>query len=225
MGKDPRMAYRQAVIGESFAERHLDELILTEVDVAPEQGGRYLLSVRMRSNTEAMSQRFGLLLTLYLRLFVMRRATSEYSGRILVDSRQMQLVREGGFAKLSWSQLSLPRHSALVLQSYPAALAASRSRQFELARLVVMPFQPQAGQLQAEEAATAELTEHARELRMRVWVEEEPPLPPGWTTLFGALGYPIARSIGEPLAEVLRVRLFDAARSPFAGGTQNRTQG
>ncbi len=206
------MAYRQAASQESFAERHLDDLILTEVDVTPAQAGRYVLSVYMRTNVQAMTRRFGLVLTLYLRAFVMRRATLEYSGQLLVDSVQMQLVRERGFAKLGWSQLTLPRQCALVIQSYPAALATKLSRRFELARLVAVPLQPPAGQDQVDEAALAELTEHARDLRSRLWVEEDPPLPQEWMTLFGALGYPVVRSIAEPLAEVLRVRLFDAAR-------------
>ncbi len=213
------MAYRQAANRESFAERHLGELILTEVDVAPAQAGRYLLSVRMRTNVDAMTRRFGLFLSLYLRLFVMRRATSEYSGQIQVDSGQMQLVRERGFVKLGWSQLTLPRHCALILQSYPAALAKDRSREFELVRLVAAPFEPPAGQEHAEDAAMSELARHARDLHSGVWVEQDPPLPPGWTTLFGALGYPVARSIAEPLAEVLRIRLFDAARLPLDGAT------
>ena len=173
------MAYRQAASQESFAERHLDDLILTEVDIAPAQAGRYVLSVRMRSNVDAMTRRFGLVLTTYLRAFVMRRATSEYSGRILVDSAQMQLVREHGFSKLDWSQLTLPRQCALVIQSYPAALASEQSRGFELARLVAAPFQPPAGQHQAEDAALSELAQHAQDLRSQLWVEEQPPLPTG----------------------------------------------
>jgi hypothetical protein len=165
----------------------------------------------MRANVDAMSARYGSVFSFFLRLFIVRRATAELSGQILVDPHRMHLVRESGFAKLNWSELVLPQQGALVLQHYRAALVTAPTNEFELVRVVAAPLRIPRGQPDLEERAMTELAELARGIRQQVWVAEEPPLPPTWTIVFCGLGHRVAKSIALPLADVLRVSVFDAA--------------